>query len=477
MANLSISSIHFSDDVPRDKCGVFGIYAPGQEVAKTTFFGLYALQHRGQESAGISVSDGETIQTHKAMGLVSQVFTEEALAPLQGFAAIGHNRYSTTGASKLANAQPVVLESLAGTFALGHNGNLTNTHALRRDLLTHGAGLTSGSDTEIAARLIARGAKKSWEEGIKHFMEKAKGAYSMTMLTRDAVYVIRDPWGVRPLSIGKFADGGYVAASESCAIDTVGAQLIREVKPGEVLRLDKKGIKTVHHAPARHSAHCLFEYIYLARPDSVIGNQVIYTVRIRLGRELADEAPADADLVIGVPDSAIPAAIGYADKLGLKYGEGLIKNRYIGRTFIHPSDHMRKQGVALKLNPLRHTLQGKRVVVVDDSIVRGTTSASLVRLIRQAGAKEVHMRISSPPIKHPDFLGIDMATYPELIAHGKSVKQIAKYIGVDSLSYLSYDGLVRATGQDPASVYGGYFNGKYPVKIEPEQLARAKRRR
>lgn len=466
-----------TDHSPREKCGVFGIYSPEEEVARSTFFALYALQHRGQESAGISVSDGQTIQTHKAMGLVAQVFTEATLSPLVGNLAIGHNRYSTTGVSKLVNAQPLTLETLHGPFSLAHNGNLTNTSQLRRELLQKGAGFSSGSDTEVASRIIARGAKTSWEEGITHFMEVAEGSYSMTMLTRDAVYVIRDPWGVRPLSLGRFLDGGYCAASESCAIDTVGAELIREIKPGEVVRLDQDGATTVHHAPAPKPAHCLFEYVYLARPDSVIGGQVVYTVRVRSGRELAEQAPADADLVIGVPDSAIPAAIGYADKLGLKYGEGLIKNRYIGRTFIQPSEQLRQQGVSLKLNPLRHTLNGKRIVVVDDSIVRGTTSRALVQLIRQAGATEVHLRICSPPVKHPDFLGIDMATYPELIAHNRTVEQIAEDFQVDSLAFLSYDGLVRATRQDPDSVYGGYFTGEYPVKIDQETLDQAKQSR
>jgi amidophosphoribosyltransferase len=450
-------------DHPNEECGVFGIYAPGEDVARLTFFGLYALQHRGQESAGIAVADGRTIRAHKDMGLVAQVFDEAKLAPLQGDFAIGHTRYSTTGSSKVSNAQPFTLESYLGPLALAHNGNLTNAAELRLELLKRGAGLTSTSDSEVATLLLLAPEGPTWKERIGHFMDIAEGAYCITLLTRDALYAVRDPLGLRPLCLGKLGANGWVVASESCALHTIGAEFVREIEPGEALMIDGQGARTILRRPAPKPALCLFEYIYFARPDSTLRGQLIHQVRMELGRELAREAPADADLVMGIPDSAIPAAIGYAQEANLPYAEGLIKNRYIGRTFIQPDDRLRKQGVALKFTPLASTLAGKRVVVVDDSIVRGNTSGPIVQLLRSAGAKEVHMRVSAPPIRHPCFMGVDMATYPELIAHRMSEAEIAAYIEVDSLRYLSYEGLLRATGRDPGSFCGACFTGNYPI--------------
>ncbi|MBA3948204.1 MAG: amidophosphoribosyltransferase [Herpetosiphonaceae bacterium] len=451
------------DDNPHEECGVFGIYAPGEDVARLTFFGLYALQHRGQESAGIAVSDGQTIKTHKAMGLVAQVFDEASLAPLQGHLAIGHTRYSTTGSSRLTNAQPFTLETYLGPLALGHNGNLTNAAELRSDLLKHGAGLTSTSDSEIAMLTLLAGQGPTWSERIDHFMNCAEGAYCLTLLTRDALYAVRDPLGLRPLCLGKLGATGWVVASESCALATIGAEWVREIEPGEALLIDSDGPHTICHLPAPQSALCLFEYIYFARPDSQLQGNVIHQVRMELGRELARESPVEADLVMGIPDSATPAAIGYAQEANIPYTEGLIKNRYIGRTFIQPDDRLRQQGVALKFNPLRSTLEGKRVILVDDSIVRGNTSGPIVKLLREAGAREVHMRVSSPPIRHPCFMGVDMATYPELIAHRLTEEEIGAHVHADSLKYLSYEGLLRATGRDPQSFCGACFTGNYPI--------------
>ena len=450
-------------DSPHEECGVFGIYAPGEDVARLTFFGLYALQHRGQESAGIAVSDGQTIRVHKEMGLVAQVFDEDKLAPLKGDFAIGHTRYSTTGSSKIINAQPFTFESFLGPLAVGHNGNLTNAANLRLEIMKRGAGLTSTSDSEVAVLVLLAGGGDTWQSRIEHFMDRAEGAYCLTILTRDGLFAVRDPLGLRPLCLGKLGDHGWVVASESCALNTIGATFVREIEPGEAIKIDGDGVQTIVSRPAPKPALCLFEYIYFARPDSTLRGQLIHQVRLELGRELAREAPADADLVMGIPDSATPAAIGFAQEAGLPYTEGLIKNRYIGRTFIQPDDRLRQQGVALKFNPLANTLAGKRVIVIDDTIVRGTTSGPIVQLLRQAGATEVHMRVSAPPIRHPCFMGVDMATYPELIAHRMSEAEIADYIQVDSLKYLSYKGLLRATGRDPDSFCGACFTGNYPI--------------
>lgn len=452
-------------DSPHEECGVFGIYAPGEDVARLTFFGLYALQHRGQESAGIAVSDGKTINTHKEMGLVAQIFDERSLRHLKGHMGIGHTRYSTTGSSEVINAQPFTMHTLLGPLAVGHNGNLTNAVALRRQLMERGVGLMTSSDSEVATMLLAGLEGDTWSKRIEGFTSCVEGAYCLTVLTRDALYAVRDPWGLRPLCLGQLGESGWVVASESCALDTIGAEFIREIMPGEVLQIDAAGPRTIAHHPAPKAALCLFEYIYFARPDSALQGQLIHQVRMELGRELVREAPVDADLVVGVPDSATPAAIGYAQESGIPYGEGLIKNRYIGRTFIQPDQRLRQQGVALKLNPLRDTLEGKRVVLIDDSIVRGTTSGPIIRLLRKAGATEVHMRVSSPPIRHPCFMGVDMASQPELIAYNKSIEEIRAEIGADSLAYLSMEGLLRATGRDPQGFCGACFTGEYPFPV------------
>jgi len=454
-------------DKPKESCGVFGIYAPGAQVARLSFFALYALQHRGQESAGIATSDGRVAHIHKGLGLVSQVFTEENLHPLQGHLAIGHNRYSTTGAPKLLNSQPYLIETALGPLGVAHNGNLTNAHSLRRDLLHRGVGLTSSSDSEVITQTLSGSSGWTWEDRIASFMEWAQGAYSLTMLTREAVYAVRDPWGFRPLCLGALNNTGYVVASESCALATIGARFIRDVKPGEIIRLDENGI-TSWQGPhqSERPAMCVFEFIYFARPDSILEGQSVHEVRRRLGARLAQEHPVDADLVIGVPDSATAHAIGYAQAAGLPFNEGLIKNRYIGRTFIQPNDRLRKRGVALKFNPLPDVLQGKRVVVVDDSIVRGNTSGPLMDLLRRGGAAEVHMRIASPPIRYPCYMGVDMSGKDELIAASLDPEAIRKRIGADSLYYLSIEGLLDAVGPSGSDHCLACFTGNYPVSTE-----------
>ncbi len=451
----------------QEACGVFGIYAPGEDVARVSFFALYALQHRGQESAGIAVSDGKTIRIHKGMGLVAQVFNEDILAFLKGDLAIGHNRYSTTGTSRLTNAQPFVLETALGPLAVAHNGNLTNAPRLRQELLSRGVGLTSSSDTELIIQMLAGAEGATWEERIQAFMDQAQGAYSLTLLTRNAVYGVRDPWGFRPLCIGQLGKSGWLLASESCALATVGAQFVREVQPGEIIRLDRDGLTVIQgYPPSPRQALCVFEYIYFARPDSVLRSEAVHTVRQRLGMTLAQEHPVEADIVMGVPDSATAHAIGYAWASGIPFTEGLIKNRYIGRTFIQPDDRLRRLGVALKFNPLPDSLRGRRIVLVDDSIVRGNTSRPIIALLRQAGAAEVHLRVASPPIRHPCFMGVDMATYDELIAHRMSIQEIGRWLGVDSIHYLSLEGLQRAVGSRGDSLCMACFSGEYPVEVD-----------
>ena len=453
---------------PGDKlgeaCGVFGIFAPGANVARLTFFGLYALQHRGQESAGIASCDGRTAQLHKASGLVSHVFNEDNLRDLGGHMAIGHNRYSTTGAPKVRNAQPYLIETALGPLGIAHNGNLTNAAVLRRELLYRGVGLISSSDTEVVTQLLAGAPGESWRERIAAFMTLAEGAYSLTLLTRKAVYAVRDPWGFRPLSLGRLDGDGWVIASESCALTTVGAEEIREVEPGEIVRLDEDGLTTWQGVEAKERALCIFEYVYFARPDSLLEGRSIHQVRRRMGEQLAREHPVDADMVIGVPDSATAHAIGYAHQAGIPFGEVLIKNRYIGRTFIQPDDRLRRRGVALKFNPLPDLRgRGKRIILVDDSIVRGNTSPAIVKLLRDAGAAEVHMRVASPPIRHPCFMGVDMSTHDELIAANKTVSQIAEHVGVDSLGYLSVQGLLEAVDASGRGYCHACFTGRYPL--------------
>ncbi|MDE2480641.1 MAG: amidophosphoribosyltransferase [bacterium] len=442
-------------------CGITGIFAPGRDAARIAYFGLYALQHRGQESAGIAAGDGGTIRSHKDMGLIGAIFDESTLSELSGFVAIGHTRYSTTGSSVVVNAQPLLETTEIGDFAFAHNGNLTNTDDLRESLAPTTT-LLASSDSEVMAKTIVE-AKGTMLERIEAVLRVARGAYSITLCTKDELYAFRDPWGVRPLCIGTFPDGGYAVASESCALPTIGATYLREIEAGEIVRITADGIESYRtHNEKAHPALCMFEYIYFARPDSQLNGRSIYMARYAMGRALAKEHPVDADVVMAVPDSAVPGGIGYAAESGLPYVEGLIKNRYIGRTFISPDQGMRSRSVQLKFNPVVENLRGQRVVVVDDSIVRGTTTPRIVRLLRDAGAKEVHLRITSPPIKHPCYLGVDMATYDELIAANFTIDEIAKKTGADSLGYLSLDGLVEASGRKGDEMCLGCLTGTYP---------------
>ncbi|HEV3153323.1 MAG TPA: amidophosphoribosyltransferase [Candidatus Baltobacteraceae bacterium] len=440
-------------------CGITGVYAPGQDAARLAFFALYALQHRGQESAGIACADGGTIRSHKEMGLIGAIFDEDILGELTGHIAVGHTRYSTTGSSIVVNAQPLLEQTELGDFAFAHNGNLTNTDELR-EMLSPSTTLQATSDSEVMAKLIVE-AGGTMLERIKAVLERARGAYSIVLCTKDEVYAFRDPWGVRPLCLGRYGEG-WVVASESCALQTIGATYEREIQAGEIVRISANGIESHRTNPSEVPALCMFEYIYFARPDSKLKEQSIYTARYRMGQELAREYPVDADVVMAVPDSAVPGGIGYAAESGLPYIEGLIKNRYIGRTFISPDQRMRSRGVQLKFNPVVENLCDQRVVVVDDSIVRGTTTPRIVQLLRDAGAKEVHVRVTSPPIKHPCYLGVDMATYDELIAANFTVEEIRQKIGADSLGYLSLEGLIAATGRGENEMCLGCLTGVYP---------------
>src|SRR5579862_509177 len=422
-------------------CGITGVLAPGHDAARLAFFALYALQHRGQESAGIACADGGTIRSHKEMGLIGAIFDEDILGELTGHIAVGHTRYSTTGSSIVVNAQPLLEQTELGDFAFAHNGNLTNTDELR-ETLSPSITLQATSDSEVMAKLIVE-ASGSMTDRILSVLQKARGAYSIVLCTEDELYAFRDPWGVRPLCLGKYGDG-WVVASESCALSTIGATFERELEPGEIVRINERGIESARVDLGEPPALCMFEYIYFARPDSQLSNESIYMARYRMGRRLAKEYPVDADVVMAIPDSAVPGGIGYADEADLPYVEGLIKNRYIGRTFISPDQRMRSRGVQLKFNPLAENLAGRRVVVVDDSIVRGTTTPRIVQLLRDAGAKEVHVRVTSPPIKHPCYLGVDLATYDELVAANFTVEQIRQKIGADTLGYLSLEGLISA---------------------------------
>ena len=437
------------------------MFAPGRNAARLAYFALYALQHRGQESAGIAVADGGTIRSHKEMGLVGAIFDEEILARLSGHIAIGHTRYSTTGSSIVVNAQPLLERTELGDFAFAHNGNITNTDELRESLSPTTV-LQATSDSEVLAKLIVE-SPGTMVERIAAVIRRARGAYSIVLCTHDEVYAFRDPWGVRPLCIGTLPDGGYVVASESCALGTIGAEYLREVERGEIVRIGDDGIASqIVEVPDVAPALCMFEYIYFARPDSRLNERTIYMARYAMGRELAREHPVEADVVMAVPDSAVPGGIGYAAESGLPYVEGLIKNRYIGRTFISPDQSMRARGVHLKFNPVVENLRDRRIIVVDDSIVRGTTTPRIVALLREAGAKEVHLRITSPPIKHPCYLGVDMATYDELIAANYTVDEIRRKTGADSLGYLSLAGLMAATGRKREEMCVGCLTGEYP---------------
>ncbi len=442
-------------------CGITGVFAPGRDAARLAFFALYALQHRGQESAGIAAADGGTIRSHKEMGLLGAIFDEEILSELSGHIAIGHTRYSTTGSSIVVNAQPLLERTELGDFAFAHNGNLTNTDELRQGLSPTTV-LQASSDSEVMAKLIVE-SKGTMLDRISAVLAGARGAYSIVLCTQDELYAFRDPWGVRPLCLGSLPDGGYVVASESCALGTIGAQYVRELERGEILRIGAHGVES-HRVPVEEAqqALCMFEYIYFARPDSKLNDRSVYMARYEMGRRLAREHPADADVVMAVPDSAVAGGIGYAAESGLPYIEGLIKNRYIGRTFISPDQRMRSRGVHLKFNPVVENLAGQRVIVVDDSIVRGTTTPRIVALVREAGAREVHLRITSPPIKHPCYLGVDMATYDELIAANYSVEEIREKTGADSLGYLSLDGLIASVGRARDEMCLGCLIGEYP---------------
>jgi amidophosphoribosyltransferase len=463
-------------DHPREACGVFGVWAPGEQVANLVFYGLYALQHRGQESAGMAVADGRGVLVYKDMGLVSQVFDEPTLATLQGHLAIGHTRYSTTGGSRWENAQPAFRTNAAGGgIALAHNGNLTNTAALAASL---GAGGPDGadpqqhpsSDTEVLAELLAREADLSLEEAIVATMGRLEGAFSLVVMDERTLYGVRDRHGVRPLCIGRLP-GGWVIASETAALDIVGATLVREVEPGEVVAIDDQGLRARRFAPPDPRL-CVFEHVYLARADSTLAGQSVHQVRRALGAALALEAPVDADLVIPVPDTAWSAAAGYAEASAIPFGEGLMKNRYVGRTFIQPSQTMRQLGIRIKLNPLKEAIRGLRLVVVDDSIVRGNTTKAIVAMLREAGARQVHVRITSPPVRWPCFYGIDMPTRAELVASDLRTDEVASYLGADSLGYLSLDALTETAAspeQGPKGLCTACFTGNYPIPVEAAQ--------
>jgi len=460
---------------PQDACGVFGVWAPEEEVAKLTYFGLFALQHRGQEAAGIAVSDGSGVVVYKDLGLVSQVFDEPTLASLRGHLAIGHTRYSTTGGSNWENAQPTIRATTAGTtIALAHNGNLVNTAELAREVAERGLGATeqsrdgATSDTALVTTLLASRPDLSVEAAAMEVLPRLRGAFSFVFMDESTLYAARDAQGVRPLVLGRM-ERGWVIASETAALDIVGASFVREVEPGEMLAVDEHGLRSNRFA-APEPKGCLFEYVYLARPDTTIAGRNMYSARVEIGRRLAKEHPVEADLVIPVPESGTPAAIGYAEASGIPYSAGLTKNAYVGRTFIQPSQTIRQLGIRLKLNPLREVVRGKRLVVVDDSIVRGNTQRALVRMLREAGALEVHVRISSPPVQWPCFYGIDFATRAELIANGLEIDGIRRSIGADTLGYVSLDGLVQATEQPRSRLCMACFDGHYPIELPAGNL-------
>lgn len=465
-------------DKPEEACGVFGIYAPEEDVTKLIYFGLYALQHRGQESAGIATFQGDKLYIHKGMGLVSQVFKESILEQLPGDLGIGHTRYSTTGSSQIINAQPFIVETRLGPLAIAHNGNLVNTTELREELIKRECNnFNTTTDSEMIALAIATEVKtgKGWLEAAISSFHLCEGAFSLTIATPEGLMGVRDPHGVRPLVIGTLntKPKRYVLASETCALDIIGAEYLRDVEPGELVWITEEGMASFHWNQKPQRKLCIFEMIYFARPDSIMEGHSLYSYRLRIGRQLAKESLVDADLVIGVPDSGIPAAIGFSEQSGIPYGEGLIKNRYVGRTFIQPTQHMRESGIRMKLNPLKDVLEGKRIIMVDDSIVRGNTSKKIVKALRNAGATEVHMRISSPPVTHPCFYGIDTDNQEQLIGATKSVAEIAEQIGVDSLAYLTRNGMLTATQEDPNSFCSACFTGDYPIPL-PEKLKRSK---
>ena len=462
--------------LPQDACGVFGVWAPGEEVAKLTYFGLYALQHRGQEAAGIATSDGHRLVVYKDVGLVSQVFNESALASLRGHLAVGHCRYSTTGGNTWENAQPTLGGTDDGTVALTHNGNLINTAELRDRLAEELGGDLSASrgevgrgsttDTALVTGLLTADHDLSLDEAARRVLPMLRGAFSLVFCDETTLYAARDPQGVRPLVLGRL-ERGWVVASETAALDIVGASFVREVEPGELIAIDEDGLRSERFAePA--PKRCVFEWVYLARPDTTIAGREVYDARVEMGRRLALEHPVEADLVMPTPDSGTPSAIGYAEASGIPFGHGLVKNAYVGRTFIAPSQTIRQLGIRLKLNPLRDVIRGKRLVVVDDSIVRGNTQRALVRMLREAGAAEVHVRISSPPVRWPCFYGIDFATRAELIATGLEIDDIRSSIGADSLGYISEESMIEAAAQERSSLCTACFSGDYPIELPDE---------
>jgi len=450
---------------PREACGVVGVYAPEEDVARLTFFGLYALQHRGQESAGIATADGQRLFVQTGTGLVSQAFHESDLHRLSGHVAIGHNRYSTTGSSIEGNAQPILVDGLHGPMALSHNGNVINALPLRQELAESGCHFTTSTDSEVIIQLLANAPGADWGQRVAYIMRRLQGAYSQTVLLPDSLLAMRDPLGLRPLCVGQLGSG-WVVASESCALDHIGARFLREIEPGEAIQINADGLRTIHKGNKGQRALCSFEYIYFSRPDSILDGRLVHMARQEMGRQLAKEHPVDADLVMAVPDSATAAGVGYAQESGIPYQEGLVRNRYVGRTFIQPDQRLREQGVRLKFNPLPEVLQGKRVIVVDDSIVRGTTTPHVVKLLRWAGAKEVHWRVGAPPIVAPCHFGVDMATYGELIAARMSVEDIRRTIDADSLGYLSLDGLFKSIANKQESYCAGCFTGRYPIDVQ-----------
>ena len=455
--------IQVDDDHFHDHCGVFGIFGH-PEAAKLAYLGIYALQHRGQESAGIAAADGLDVRNHRALGLVQEIFTPEVIARLPGSAAIGHTRYSTAGDTTLINAQPIMIDCNKGKLALGHNGNLTNALELRRKLEHRGSIFQTTSDTEVIVHLVARSAARNLPGAFADALGQVEGAYSLLVLTRDEMYAIRDPRGFRPLVLGRL-DGAWVAASETCAFDLIDAEYVREIEPGEMVRISRSGVESIHFAPEKQHQYCIFEHVYFSRPDSIVFGRPINQSREQLGRLLAREHPADADVVTPVPDSGVPAAVGYAAESGIPFRMGLIRNHYVGRTFIEPEQSIRDFGVKLKLNPVRRMLEGQRVVLVDDSIVRGTTSRKIVRLVREAGATEVHVRISCPPTISPCYYGVDTPRRDELIAAQQSVEEIRKFLGADSLGYLSLESLRAAVDDKDHKFCTACYTGSYPTEL------------
>ncbi|MDY3740626.1 MAG: amidophosphoribosyltransferase [Selenomonadaceae bacterium] len=469
--NKANDYIEYEEDKPHEECGVFGVYSHELDVSELTYFGLYALQHRGQESAGIAITDGAWMDVNRGMGLVKEVFRHQVPHMENQYIAIGHVRYSTTGSSMLANTQPLMVNYSGGKIALAHNGNLTNAGEIRKDLEEKGTIFQTTIDSEVFVNLIARSRKVTVEEKIMESLRKIQGAYCLTVMTEDKLIGARDPQGFRPLCLGRLEDGGYVLSSESCGLDVVGAEFVRDIQPGEMVVIDDTGVQSYRFDEAKPSM-CVFEYIYFARPDSIVDGQSVHASRFEMGRVLARESGLTGDVVISVPDSGNTAATGFAYESGIPYVEGLIKNRYIGRTFIQPSQKQRDTAVKLKLNPIRSVVNGKKVIIIDDSIVRGTTSGKIVKMLRNAGAKEVHMVISSPPIEYPCYYGIDTSVRKELIAATKTVDEICEFIGADSLHFLSLEGLKQCmTTLDPNHMCYACFNGGYPVEKKMDHPA------